>query len=226
MPLRQQDSVCAQIIPCSSWLFSIFLNRHYTESGIRNGPVISLIASTDKSKMGKFFQRHNWFKPQMFLKELSGFSPTMVWSPLSQPSPQGWARTQMAERAPPPDRTHLHPIKASTQKRKQEVEDNMFLGICPLVTLKLTPSLIQIRAFGEPRCHQELLHPNNILNGHVWTANPHSHDSRCHRAAGSISDLTDLKTGQGLSLPRILRGFSKFLLSDLQGNRQVLWIKR
>lgn len=100
MPLRQQDSVCAQIIPCSSWLFSIFLNRHCTESGIRNGPVISLIASTDKSKMGKFFQRHNWFKPQMFLKELSGFSPTMVWTPLGQPSPRGWARAQWQKGLP------------------------------------------------------------------------------------------------------------------------------
>lgn len=118
MPRRQQDSVCAQIIPCSSWLFSIFLNRHCTESGIRNGPVISLIASTDKSKMGKFFQRHNWLKPQMLLKELSAFSPTMVWTPLNQPSPQGWARTQMAERAPPPDKIHLRPVKASIQNRK------------------------------------------------------------------------------------------------------------
>lgn len=118
MPLRQQDSVCAQIIPCSSWLFSIFLNRHCTESGIRKGPVISLIASTDKSIMGKFFQRHNWLKPQMFLKELSAFSPTMTWTPLSQPSPQGWARTQMTERGPPPDKTYLRPVKASTRKRK------------------------------------------------------------------------------------------------------------
>lgn len=118
MPLRQQDSVCAQIIPCSSWLFSIFLNRHCTESGIRNGPVISLIASTDKSKMGKFFQRHNWLKPQMLLKELSASSPTMVWTPLNQPSPQGWARTQMAERAAPPDKTHLRPAKASIQNGK------------------------------------------------------------------------------------------------------------
>lgn len=56
MPQRQQDSVCAQIIPCSSWLFSIFLNRHCTESGVRNGPVISLIASTDKSKWVNFFK--------------------------------------------------------------------------------------------------------------------------------------------------------------------------
>lgn len=118
MPLRQQDSVCTRIIPCSSWLFSIFLNRRCTESGIRNGPVISLIASTDKSKTGKFFQRRNWLKPQTFLKELSAFSPTMVRTPAASPHPGAGQEPKWQKRLPLPDKTHLCRVRANAQKRK------------------------------------------------------------------------------------------------------------
>lgn len=106
MLLRQQDSVCAQIIPCSSGLFSIFLNRHCRESRIRNGPVISLIASTDKSKMGKIFKRHNWFHPKCSSRAPSSFSPTMACLPLpSSPHTPGLGWDSNGRQGCPPDKT-------------------------------------------------------------------------------------------------------------------------
>lgn len=193
MPLRQQDSVCAQIIPCSSWLFSIFLNRHCTESGIRNGPVISLIASTDKSKMGKFFQRHNWLKPQMLLKELSASSPTMVWTPLQPALTPGLGKNPNGRTGCPTRQDPCPPGKGQRSEREgQEVEDIMFLGVCPLVTLKLTPHRIHNLPTGESLCYQGLLHPRNIPEGHKQTSHTHIHHSRHRKPAHPISDLTDL----------------------------------
>lgn len=227
MPLRQQDSVCAQIIPCSSWLFSIFLNRHCTESGIRNGPVISLIASTDKSKMGKFFSKTQLTQtpnaPQGALSLLShnGVDPPQpALTPGLGKNPNG--RTGCPTRQDP-----CPPGKGQRSEREgQEVEDIMFLGVCPLVTLKLTPRRSHNLPTGESLCYQGLLHPRNIPEGHKQTSHTHIHHSRHRKPAHPISDLTDLNRDWGLSLPNILLEFSKFLLLDMQGNSQVLLIKR
>lgn len=147
MPQRQQDSVCAQIIPCSSWLFSIFLNRHCTESGIRNGPVISLIASTDKSKWVNFFKDTTDSNPKC---SSSGSQPSLPqwWGPSASPHPQAGQEPKWQKGLPLQTRPISTQWRPPLREEGQEVRDSMFLGICPRVTLKLTPSLIQNLTLG------------------------------------------------------------------------------
>lgn len=225
MPQRQQDSVCAQIIPCSSWLFSIFLNRHCTESGIRNGPVISLIASTDKSKWVNFFKDTTDSNPKCSSSSSQPSLPQWCGPPWPALIP-GWARTQMAERAPPPDKTHLHPVKAGTQRGRPRSQRQHVLGHLSSCYPEVDPKSDPESNTGELLCYQELLHPTTILNSHVQASYAHIHDSRLHKPAHIISDLTDVNSNWGLSPPSIFLEFSKFLLLATQGNRQVPFMRR
>lgn len=158
----------------------------------------------------------------MLLKRLPAFSPTMV-GPLSQPSSPGWARTQMAERAPPPDKTHLHPVKAATQRGRPRSQRQHVLGHLSSCYPEVDPKSDPESNTGELLCYQELLHPTTILNSHVQASHAHIHDSRHHKPAHTISDLTDVNSNWGLSL---FLEFSKFLLLAMQGNRQVLYMRR
>lgn len=80
-------------------VFYFFLNRHCTESGIRNGPVISLIASTDKSRMGKIFLKAQLIPVLSAPPGAPGLlSHNGLPTPPCQPHTPGLARIQMADR--------------------------------------------------------------------------------------------------------------------------------
>lgn len=78
----------------------------------------------------------------MLLQELPAFLP---------PSPQtpGLGKNSSGRKGRPSRQDPSLPNKGqNSEEEGQEVEDSMFLGIHPLVTPKLTQSLIQNLAFG------------------------------------------------------------------------------
>lgn len=148
----------------------------------------------------------------------------MVWTPLGQPLSPGWARTQMAERAPPPDKTHLHPLKAGTQRGRPRSQRQHVLGHLSSCYPEVDPKSDPESNTGELLCYQELLHPTTILTSHVQASQAHLHDSRQTSPHNLRFDYVN--SNWGLSLPSIFLEFSKFLLLALQGNRQVLFMRR
>lgn len=75
----------------------------------------------------------------------------------------------------------------------QEVEDNMFLGIHPVTTLKLTQSPIQNLAFRSGWMTKDFHTATKLLTGHMWLSNTHMHCSKCRKEnICTVPDLTGL----------------------------------
>lgn len=129
-------------------------------------------------KWVNFFKDTTDSNPQCSSRSFLPSLPQWCGPPSASPHPRAGQESKWQNGLP----LQTRPISAEegqhSEEEGQEIKDNMFLGIHPLVNLKLTPSLIQNLAFGEPLCYPELLHSQNILKGYIGTSHTYIHHSR------------------------------------------------
>ena len=147
----------------------------------------------------------------------------MAGTPSASPHP-GLGKSPSGRKGSPSRQDPSPPSEGQhSEEEGQEVKDNMFLGICPLLTPKLTPSLIQNLPVGESLYYQEFLSPNTFLTATYRQHNTHlSQQTPRTRPHNLRFDGSQQKSGS----PRILLAFCEFLLLAMQGNSQVLLTKR